>query len=344
MATAPKTPTRGGKFAAFHTRMLNATDLNKLSDQARLLFDRAILFATEQDSGGLIPADPFEIQMFTFLKGGEEACEAARDALLQARFLVPDPDGDDKLLIRAFADNQAAFISAGPTNPVASAGQKRRSHRLGGHPDHDEQCVTCHHDAGAHSKTVDEACELCPGTKPAARLAAMLTAAPAKGAPLAHSAQAHGEAPVQDTLVTVPALKQTPKRGRISEVVADVRESLDAAVPAAETPFSAYREALGMVEIIAANPDVASRSADARGMLLNAVLAHALVTYLGDEATQSVINAANRGAKTIGNDGHLWYLHAAAKASGRLYETERSLIGWLKSVASSSRSEQKAAA
>jgi hypothetical protein len=313
-----RTPTRGGRYVALHTRMLGDTDLLVLSVEARCLWPLLLLHSADQGLGGRVPADPRRVELVAHL-GSVDTTRRALDELLDGRFLIPDEDDPAWLIIRSWAKNQASFLGEAEPEPGSkrSIGQLRRAHR-----------------AGSHAAEARPGCPECEADGDRAQCAT-------------------GDAQETPTLTVVPdapadepepAPARAAKPGGMSEVLEDLRVSLDAAVAEAETPVAAYREALETADAIAQHPEVASRSKDARSSLRNAVLAHALIYYLGDAASRAVIGAANRGAKALGPDGHWWYVVAAAKAAGRSFESERKLTGWLATVAQGERAERKAVA
>ena len=301
MATAGKTPTRGRKFVALHTRLLGDTDILMMSNDARLLWPLLLLHSADQDLRGEVPADPRRVELFAHI-GSVQAAASAMAELTAGGFLIPTAD-PARLAIRSWAKNQVETMGTEAAPSATALANYRRGHAAGTHTDEPRSgCPQCREASGAHSAT--EAIEPPVSPSPSPSLV-----------------------PVQDVLVGVDA----PLAWRMSDVLSDVRGELDQSVPSFPTPFAGYMAALSEVEELA--PGVAHLSKDSLGSLRNTVLAHALASLLGAAATQPVINAANRGAKALGANGWARYVYAAVESAQVAFENDRQTIAYLAKVA-----------
>lgn len=326
MSTQNRIPkvARGRDFILLYTSIQTDRTVRGLSDAAFRAYVTGLAEAGVSRTQGIIPAATKAVADMAALEGGSVAAEAAIEELLDAR-LLEKVDGHS-MAYPNWSRFQPALKDEKARSADAQASANARWHRQGNHPNADVSN-----------------CELCERGFPSGGDPAVPAEPPgALEEPPAWMDETHTSTepvePVQYALVAVP---DVPKPPTSQEMVADIIAALDDHIAAADLPAREYLTTLAEVSTLADQVKEAGHLKYPHGAFRNAVLAHAVRYFIGDHVTKAVINAANRGAKSLGTDGHAWYIHAASLAATGQFENDKHLIAWLSRTATNARAKSQ---
>lgn len=312
---APKVE-RGRPFVLLYTSIQHDRAVQSLSDAAFRVYVTGLAEAGLTLTEGVVKTSPKLVAYMASLDGGAAAAGPAVEELLEVGLLV------------AVDGKSAAYPSWTKYQPAwddaAAVAERGRRDALAGH-----------HKNGKHPTLDREGCPLCEQGVPS------VASAPAGVPPVAEVPPDYDErtVPPEPTNPAPVVVPDPPKLPTSRQLVAGIAEDLDERIATAELPAREYVAALTEANDLADWAKENGIGKNPHVPLRNAVLAHALKFYLGDQASQTVINGINRAAKALGPEGHAYFIQAAHESANETFESERHAIKWMTTIATNARSK-----